>query len=217
MIQIILFPPHSFSSLPDEIKGLELFFCRVVSPFSLHFLERQAYLCWRHKCLFVVFTVHPLLWDLNYGVIHFTVQKVLSSCLEKPYLFADILVLCVTWIQQLLNFRLCSREVSRSQCGGKRKQLKLSVSYNSVAGITRVGDSCLVFFNLLPLMTLCSYFYVLTLGYFYSYLFDYNTYFVWLLNSLWCFWHKDVSWKNYISQKWHHSLRRADLWKLTIT
>lgn len=145
MIQIILFPPHSFSSLPDEIKGLELFFCRVVSPFSLHFLERQAYLCWRHKCLFVVFTVHPLLWDLNYGVIPFTVQKVLSSCLEKPYLFADILVLCVTWIQQLLNFRLCSREVSRSQCGGKRKQLKLSVSYNSVAGITRVGDSCLVF------------------------------------------------------------------------
>lgn len=186
MLQKVLFLPHSLSSLPDDIKGL------ACPPFLLSYyfsvsiaLSRKVGIPVLKMCLVVVFTIHPLLSHLNSSVIYFTIQKVLGNYLEEPYLFADILVLCATWIQQLVNLRLCSREVNRSQWDGKMKQLKWSDSYNPVAGITRVGDS-LEFFYILALMTMFSYFYVVTLGYIYSYTFTVILMFVWLLNSLWC-------------------------------
>lgn len=49
-----------------------------------------------------------------------------------------------------------------------------------MAGITSAGDNFVLFgfFNMLALMAIFSYFYVVTLGYFDSYIFDYNTFFL---------------------------------------
>lgn len=97
MLQKVLFLPHSFSSLPDDIKRLAcppFFLSHYFSVFIV--FSRKVGTPVLKMCLFVVFTIHPLLSDLNSGVIHFTVQKVMGNYLEDPYLFADILILHAT-------------------------------------------------------------------------------------------------------------------------